>query len=420
MNVNLRNKNIILFTGYVAFIIIGVLSSAVLRPVGGSFYRLIRGQYDFEEAKSTINAALTDDLTYHDELVNLNGLRENILGTRVIYKDDAVIVKAESGSLINIANTIDEEETSSIVSLIQELQVISKENGADFLYCAAPEKEMYEKAPINIDNYSLDNYYQFLSLLTKAKIPYIDCAQVLDEADIPTTDLFYYSDHHWKVYPGFVAANAICKELSTRYNYYYNKQYADISNYDIEKYTDWFLGSKGRKTGIYFSEHGADDFELIIPKFKTDLTEEQPYKNHVRRGKFEESVLYMENMRKNPYRVNTYATYSGGDFRLQIMKNNLNPDGKKILLIRDSFACVVAPFMALQTGELYICDVRSGDEYVGDKVDMETYIKQIKPDCVLVLYTGVGNLSDSRYDFFPIVDSMRLAARLESENIVGH
>lgn len=69
-------------------------------------------------------------------------------------------------------------------------------------------------------------------------------------------------------------------------------------------------------------------------------------------------------------------------------------------MIRDSFACVVAPFLSLQTSELDICDVRDGEAYVGNKLNMEDYIKKEKPDYVLVLYTGVGDQTDSRYDFF--------------------
>ena len=35
-----------------------------------------------------------------------------------------------------------------------------------------------------------------------------------------------------------------------------------------------------------------------------------------------------------------------------------------------------------------------------DKMNMEEYIKEIKPDYVVVLYTDVGDSSFSRYDFF--------------------
>ena len=107
-------------------------------------------------------------------------------------------------------------------------------------------------------------------------------------------------------------------------------------------------------------------------------------------------------MKKDYYNMNTYATYSGGDFRLQIMKNNLNPQGKKVLLIRDSFACAVAPFLSLQTRELHLCDMRDYDYYVGDKLNIKDYIQQIKPDYVLVLYAGISDISNShsRYNFF--------------------
>ena len=109
-------------------------------------------------------------------------------------------------------------------------------------------------------------------------------------------------------------------------------------------------------------------------------------------------------MEKDLYKKNTYAAYSGGDFRLQIMRNELNPDGKKILLIRDSFACAVAPFLALQTSELHICDMRNFEYFAGDKFYMDNYIREINPDYVLVLYSGVNPVGGSlgKYDFMGV------------------
>ena len=115
----------------------------------------------------------------------------------------------------------------------------------------------------------------------------------------------------------------------------------------------------------------------------------------------------MDNMEKDYYHKSPYSTYSGGDFRLQIMRNNLDTDGKKILLIRDSFACVVAPFLSLQTSELHICDMRDYQWYVGDKLNMEEYIREINPDYVLVLYNGISSVKDAhgKYDFFLKTDN---------------
>ena len=110
----------------------------------------------------------------------------------------------------------------------------------------------------------------------------------------------------------------------------------------------------------------------------------------------------MNNLVKNHYRINSYATYSGGDFYLQIMRNNLNPNGKKVLLLRDSYAYVVAPFLALQTGEIHVCDMREVDWIVGDKINLEKYFEEIKPDYVIVLYSGILSMDESsgKYNFF--------------------
>lgn len=143
-------------------------------------------------------------------------------------------------------------------------------------------------------------------------------------------------------------------------------------------------------------------FAIITPKFETNIIEERPFENRIKTGGFKDTVLFKYFMTKDYYNINTYDTYCGGNFRLQLMKNNLNSNGKKILLICDSFACVVVPFLSLQTNELHICDMRNFDYYVGDKLNVEKYIKKIEADYVIVLYSGVTSLenSDGRYDFF--------------------
>ena len=82
------------------------------------------------------------------------------------------------------------------------------------------------------------------------------------------------------------------------------------------------------------------------------------------------------------------------------MKNNANPQGKKVLIVRDFFAYVVCPFLALQAGEIHICDMRTMRVMVGEKINVKEYINKINPNYVLVSFSGVGDLIDSRYDFY--------------------
>ena len=397
------NKNSILFLFVILFIIVGLwgncfeqLKLDTLDMLSGIKHGNITSIFDF---KTNVDDISNQELSYHHSLMDVNSIKENLIGTRVVNKKDTIVVKADSGSLIEPIKKIKTSEIKQVVNKIATLKNVSENNGARFLYCLAPTKELYEKTPENIDNFCYENYNLFLSELEKSSIPTIDFAETVNKSDY---EVFYKTDHHWTVRAGFEANNALLNKLNSLYGFDFNKKLTDLSNYNIEHYKTWFLGSKGKKVGTFFTWHGADDFDLITPKFETNIIEERPFKNQIRTGSFKETVLYMYNMKRDYYNINTYATYSGGDFRLQIMKNNFNTNGKKILLICDSFAGVVAPFLALQTNELHICDMRNFDYYVGDKLNVEKYIKKIEADYVIVLYSGVTSLenSDGRYDFF--------------------
>ncbi len=350
-------------------------------------------------ARTEIDDASNEALSYHDALLDIDSIRNNLLGTRLVQKEDSTVVKAESGSLIGPSRLLDDSQIGELASRFRKLEDVSEENGAEFLYCFAPIKELYETAPSNTDNYSRENCGRFLAKLREAGVPVLDLSEALKDSGIREEDVFFHTDNHWKPYCGFVAAAAICGELSSRYGFSYDRKAADIGNYRIENYPDWFLGSSGKKVGTYFTWYGADDFELITPAFETSLEERVPLEDRVREGSFEETVLDLHNMKKDYYHADPYAVYSGGNYSLQIFRNRLNPDGKKVLMIRDSFACPVAPFLALQTGELHLSDMRT---FAGQKINAETYIREIHPDYVLVLYGGIGRISGAhgKYDFF--------------------
>ena len=399
------NKNSLIFIFAVGFILVGIwgqffdnLKENTALMVSGLVHGNIHSVFDF---KAEVDKISDSELSYHDSMMDLNSVRENISGTKIIKKEDDWYAKSSNESIISPGNHfIDTVEMEQMVEKIDKLKTVSEAGNAKFLYCAAPRKEIYQTPPVNTVSYDKVNYDNFVSSLKQKGIPYTDFTFALYDNQIIGDDIFFMTAHHWKPYSGFVAAASICKELNALYGFGYNVDYTDINNYHIEHNRDLFLGSYGKKVGTYFTWHGADDFDLITPKFETNMTEEQPFKGRVRSGGFEDTVLYMKNMKKDYYNVNTYATYSGGDFRLQIMKNNMKSHGKKILLIRDSYACVIAPFLSLQTSELHICDMRNYDYYVGEKINAEEYIQKIHPDYVLLLYSGAPKLDNDVLNFF--------------------
>ena len=236
------------------------------------------------------------------------------------------------------------------------------------------------------------DYDCFYDKLINSSIPFIDLGGIILNTK-SLDDSFFYTDHHWKPHTGFLAAKIICEQLEQRYGFQYNTDYTNINNYTIRTYKECFLGSYGKNVGTYFTWRGLDDFDLILPKYETDITENLPFKQSIRRGRFEDVLIYPDNLNtKDIYGTETYATYCGGNYRLEIIKNHKSNNHAKVLIIKDSFANVVTPFLCLQTSELHICDMRSFERMNGQEIDLKQYINKIKPDYVLVLFGGVSSL----------------------------
>lgn len=397
------NKNSILFLSFAIAIIIGLY--------GECFQSLASNLYDsFSELKSghvknaisTIkytNYISTEKLLYHDQLVDINSLENNLINTRFIKKTSGNTVKCNEDMLAMInSERFNQQHLDTVAGVISELQNKSESCGAKFLYLAVPEKDYYQTFPSNIRDYSKMNFDDYLDCLKEKNVPVLSYIDEFRKRGMQNEDIYYYTDTHWTTNVGLLAAQLACDSLHERYGFSFDNSKLNITNYNQTLYKDWFLGALGKKVGTYFTWHGADDFNLITPRFETNLLLEEPLKNVKKEGAFEDTVLYLDNLEKDYYSKDSYSTYSGGNRQLQVVKNQLNPNGKKVLIVRDSFACVVTPFLALQTSELHICDVRKCQD--GEKINIENYINKINPDYVIVLYAGVRNPDNSLYNFF--------------------
>ncbi len=247
----------------------------------------------------------------------------------MMMKSDTMVIKSNSGKLSVPDEPLSDEEIKKTVEKINQLKRITESSGSKFLYCAAPFKEYYETFPSNFQNVYRNNYYRFLAELRLTDIPFINFADLVSKSTENVKDPFFVTDSHWKPHSGFIANQYLCEELNNRYGFPYNKQYTEIHNYNLQNYQNLFLGCWGKKTGTYFTWSGADDFELFTPCFATDLLLEEPLKNEKREGEFEDTVLYLDNLEKDYYSKDSYSTYSGGNRQLQVVKNQLNPNGKK-------------------------------------------------------------------------------------------
>ena len=392
------NKHLLLFACAFLFLATG-FSKDYFQQMRHTLERLV---YDIRTHDSEgitrfigqVDSNASELLSYHYGLLNINSIRDNLLNTRIIIKDDETILKTHSESLIPLrGEPLSDAKLSDIVTSVSNIYSTTQETGGQFLYIATPVKGVFCSAPENVTDYSAYNYEKLVCALKDQSVPVLDLAEEMRKEGLATEDAFFRTDHHWKPSTGFGVANTICSELRDRYGFSFDPCFCDISNYTVTTYKNWFLGSYGKKTGLYYTDGGADDIDLILPAFETQLTELQPLKNTSRSGAFDETVIYQENiLEKDFYALNPYAAYSGGDFRLQIIRNHQNPNGKTAVIIRNSFACVVTPFLSLNLSELHLLDNR--DYIFGEPINVHEYIRKIQPDYVLILCVGTNVIDE--------------------------
>jgi len=398
------SKNMIIFIIAFAIVGIGWISSDIIPSVKNvvsvsSQEKAVYGRAGaFNNATANTEKALTENLSYHNTAMDINSLFNLFIGTAVVEKDDSTVVRVKNGMLLNPRPKAKQSTLERYADNVSILYETAKKNGAEFLYVMAPTKGYAQEYPKNVEDYTVSNCDRFSNLLQKDGIPFLNLVKTAKAEGISEEDMFFVTDHHWKPQMGIWAADRVSNALGEKYGFQYDKALFDVNNYRVSTYKNWFLGSQGKKVGQYFTIHGADDIDLYVPKFPTSFIEWVPSKYTERVGSFEEVMLYKENIKnKDLYNLNPYAAYSGGDFREQILVNKLKSGGKRALVIRDSYGCAFTPFFALAFDTTYVVDIRDGG-YAADKLELSSYIETVKPDYVIVLYTGVS-ANDSLYRF---------------------
>lgn len=391
------NKNVFLFIVFALIIVTGLYGTCIQNlaaNMGDSINELkhlhVKNAIGIMKNADTIS---TDKLLYHDQLLDINSLRNNLINTRYVQNKSGT-TKCES-DILALANTkrYNDQSLQPIAKQIADLQKKSESIDAKFLYLAVPEKGYYQTFPSNVKDRTKENFNDYLNCLREENVPVLSYVDEFKKRDMDKEDIYYYTDTHWTTNVGLLAAKLACESMNQRYDITFDWSKLDINNYNQKLYPDWFLGALGKKVGTYFTWRGADDFNLITPKFETSLIEEKPYEDSVREGSFEDTVLYGEQIyEKDYYNHDPYSGYCGGNHRLQIFKNQLENNGKTALFIRDSFSHVVTPHFALQFKELHVVDTRGEDiELYDEKVNWINYMEELKPDVVIVLYKGVPN-----------------------------
>lgn len=398
MKFTLKKALALTFVGFLG--LTGLLTITVnARDVAKDAYLSLKSSY---EADSSINGALngcikgvengfSSNVFGQNSFVNIYGLMQKILDKDYIIDADSSynIIKDNHDKLHFVS--FREDNTKAVDEIIEMNKLLSK-NDIDFLYVQTPIKFIkgYTKLNPAIIDYSNENSDKIVAQLRNGGVNTMDMRNLIEKSPIDKAKMFYNTDHHWTIDTAFWSTGRVVEKLNTLFGIELDSEgfYTNIDNYNKEVFENNFLGSQGRRVGKYFA--GVDDFSLITPKYDTSYKVTVKKKNKIEtfEGDFKEAIIRNEILEDKNVFTNRYVSYFGADYPEVIIENRSNLNGKKVLIVKDSFGIPFSAFMSTMAEETRMLDTR----YYKDKSVAE-YALEYKPDVVIYIYRSIRTIN---------------------------
>ncbi len=337
------------------------------------------------ELVTQVNAAIDENVIGKYAFIDAYGYIQLVLGKE--EEANFEVVKDREGKLHYTYFTDSINDVSAEAERVKALAEAVEDEDTHLLYVMPPDKyiqghtQFSKGIPYHMANETADD---FLRRLDEYGIDSIDLRDYLQESGIEMSDVFYNTDHHWRIETAFWAAGRFSDCLEERYGEVLDPEdfYKDPAHYNFITYEKIFLGSMGRKTGRFYTQ--PDDFTLVYPKFATNYVYENSISGDLQfTGRFEEALLATPVIRQSdtPFDVDLYGSYLYGNPGFGHIENLERQEGISICLIKDSFAVPFAAFTSLRCKKVDMIDPRY---FEGDYVET---IQNGNYDYVVIMFS---------------------------------
>lgn len=341
-----------------------------------------------EEYEDTVEDALGS----WEGTKEIAGAAHLLLQHDLSYTEGEFIVRTENNYLLTFYPEVSFNMNRAI-NRIRELKEYCDGLDIPLLCVRFPSKATYSAHSANeygIRSVDMETRELFLKRVRKRGIPTLDMNGILKDKGFSEEEVFYRTDHHWKTEMGLIAAREIAGFLQAETSAEVHPELLEEELFHRTEYPYQWLGETGRKVSAVWTGT-RDSYTLIEPDYETSLEYCYPASDVVTEGDFS-AFLDHELLGREPvlYQDSLHYAYMKDAKAVTTIRNKAG-SGARILMIKDSYAVPVAPFLALATGELTCWDMRRNREQVLG------YIGENRFDAVIIAYTDVWR--DEMYNF---------------------
>lgn len=190
-------------------------------------------------------------------------------------------------------------------------------------------------------NYSQYDDISYIADNLSGKVTNVDCYNVLKQH--VNDDIYFRTDHHWKVIGAYYAAEQFAKAAGV--------PFAELNETNFEKKEiEGFIGSLCSTTGNENLSADPDEFVYYVPANDFKCYYYDMAYNLDGRYPF---FLQMDGK-------NAFGTFMGSDKKIVRVETDVK-NGRKLMLIKDSYGNLEIPFYMNSYEEIYVTDVRFFD-----------------------------------------------------------
>ena len=186
-------------------------------------------------------------------------------------------------------------------------------------------------------------------------------------------DIFYRTDHHWTSLGAYYGYTGLASALG------YTP--VPLTDYTPTVRSTEFYGTVFSSSGVRWVK--PDTITTYVPDDGITVVS-HTYDNSGNPVE-EQRALYVESFLSVK---DKYSMFLGGNQSLGVVTNTNNPDGPKLLIIRDFYADSLVPFLTAHYSEIHLIDPRYYHLSVKD------YVEQNGIDQALVLYSVPNFVTD--------------------------
>ena len=275
---------------------------------------------------------LSDQFPFRDEAIYIKSFTERLWGKT---EENGVYI-GKDGFLFEEPTAYNKKKMDSLAKKINAF--IEKNNNINTVFALVPNSSYIyaDKLPHNLELPDQKNQIKdFYSRLNK-DIEKISTASTLLKAKT-TSEVFYRTDHHWTTRGAFSVFLQIAKKLNIN---------ADKSSYEFHTVSTHFEGTLKSKS---LSQRTRDKIEVCFPK-----DSQGTYYVEFSGGTKKRASLFFEDKLKEK---NQYEVFLGGNYSKITVTTDLL-EGKKLLVIKDSYANCMLPMLTPYFTKIVILDPR--------------------------------------------------------------